>query len=100
MREWNLVYSYDYTTTSFAKKVYTPSPDSQGAEVGHWGPITVNVTSWTDNQIVVSGFTGDYYDYGPPYDWTLEPGDSVTIFVWNPQNDVGPATFSVTVGSE
>ncbi|HTV43320.1 MAG TPA: choice-of-anchor tandem repeat GloVer-containing protein [Candidatus Sulfotelmatobacter sp.] len=55
--------------------------------------VTLNVTSWTANQIVISGFTG-YYGFGY---WTLEPGDNLTIAVWNPQTGVGPATYSVTV---
>ena len=60
--------------------------------------VTLNVTSWTDNQIVISGFTG-YYGYGPPFNWFLEPGDNLTIAVWNPQTGIGPAMYYVTVGS-
>jgi Protein of unknown function (DUF642) len=48
---------------------------------------TLNVTSWTDNQIVVAGFGGQ----------TPNAGDRVLVLVWNAQTGKGPATKAVTV---
>ncbi len=55
--------------------------------------ITLNVTSWTNTQITISGFTGAY---GAGY-WVLSPNDAVTISVWNAQSGSGPANLSSTV---
>lgn len=57
--------------------------------------VTLSISSWTDTQIVVSGFTGDYGDNN----WTLNDGDQVTVSVWNPQTDAGPDSCWMTVGS-
>ncbi len=54
--------------------------------------VTLKVQSWTDNQIVISGFDGDYVG-----GWKLNPGDQLTISVWNPQTGTGPATKSTSV---
>jgi translation initiation factor IF-1 len=53
----------------------------------------VDVESWTDTEIVVSGFSGDYGRNG----WKLNPGDMVEVAVWNPQSGVGPALYRVKV---
>ena len=45
---------------------------------GDW--VTVDVKKWTNTEIVVSGFGGDY-DGG----WSLANGDKVEIDVWNAQ---------------
>jgi len=50
--------------------------------------VTLNVTSWSDSKIDVAGFTGGWGEYN----WTLQKGDHLTINVWNPQTDSGPAT--------
>lgn len=47
----------------------------------------VDVESWTDTEIVISGFSGDYGLHG----WKLTAGDDLEIGVWNPQTGVGPA---------
>ena len=57
--------------------------------------VTLNVTSWTDSQIVIQGFTGDYGQNN----WVLNPGDKIQVSVWNAQSDAGPATQTVTVGA-
>src|SRR3984885_10647515 len=57
--------------------------------------VTLNVTSWTDSQIVIQGFTGDYGQNN----WVLNPGDKIQVSVWNPQSNAGPATQTVTVGA-
>ena len=56
--------------------------------------VGLNISSWTDNQIVVNGFG---YAYGW-YNWYLTNGDHVTINVFNPQTGSGPAAFTSTVG--
>ncbi len=52
---------------------------------GCWGGcndwVTVNVKRWTPNEIVISGATGSYGSLG----WTFNPGDMVTVSVWNAQ---------------
>jgi hypothetical protein len=50
-----------------------------------YGPCTttLNVSSWTDNQIVITEFTG--------YGQYPKSGDLVNFFIWNPQTGRGPA---------
>jgi hypothetical protein len=55
--------------------------------------LTLVVASWSDPQIVVSGFGSQY---GSP--WKLRVGDLVTFQVWNPQSGSGPSNYFVTVG--
>ena len=59
----------------------------------NWDEVMLDVESWTDDQIVVTGFSGDYGKNG----WKLTAGDQVDVAVWNPQNGVGPAIFRTTV---
>jgi hypothetical protein len=63
--------------------------------------VTLDVTSWTDTQITVAGFTGDYGapPYSVPYNWTLNDGDTVDIQIWNAQTGAGPAQFNAVVGA-
>ncbi|MCL4498605.1 MAG: IPT/TIG domain-containing protein [Deltaproteobacteria bacterium] len=42
--------------------------------------VTINVSSWTNSEIVINGFTGSYGG-----GWSFEPGDQVEVMVWNPQ---------------
>jgi hypothetical protein len=60
---------------------------------GDW--INLNVSQWTDKQIVIKGFTGAY----GLSEWKLNAGDKLTISVWNAQGGSGPATYNVTVSS-
>lgn len=65
-----------------------------GRVVPHnWDEVMLDVDSWTDDQIVISGFSGDYGKNG----WKLTEGDEVEIAVWNPQSGVGPARYRVHV---
>jgi hypothetical protein len=50
--------------------------------------VWLDVTSWSDDKIVITGFTGDY---GQSY-WKLKKHDQLEINVWNWQTDSGPAT--------
>jgi len=53
--------------------------------------VGVTVSSWTDNQIKITGFN----NYGNS--WVFQPGDKVIISVWNPQTHAGPTQFTTTV---
>jgi tetratricopeptide (TPR) repeat protein len=57
--------------------------------------VTLKVTSWTESEIVLEGFTGYYGTQ-----WSLSGGDSVRIQVWNVQTQRGPATITTTVSPE
>jgi DNA-binding winged helix-turn-helix (wHTH) protein len=59
----------------------------------NWDEVMVDVQSWTDNEIVISGFSGDYGRNG----WRLAAGDDLEIAVWNPQSGEGPAMFHTKV---
>ena len=48
---------------------YSPTPDVVG----------VGFSSWTDTQIVFTGFVGSYGSQN----WTINPGDNLTITIWN-----------------
>ncbi len=55
--------------------------------------VTINVTRWTDSEIVVTGFAGAY----GRNDWVLNSSDKIEIAVWNPQTGAGPALFHLNV---
>jgi DNA-binding winged helix-turn-helix (wHTH) protein len=59
----------------------------------NWDEVMVDVESWTDNEIVISGFSGEYGRRG----WQLAVGDDLEIAVWNPQSEAGPAIFHTRV---
>lgn len=55
--------------------------------------VTLNVISWSDTQIVISGFTGHYGTQG----WMLYAGDAIKIQVWNAPSKGEPANYTTTV---
>jgi len=58
-----------------------------GWDAGHAGAaVTLAVSSWTNTQIVLSGFSGSYGSHG----WCISPGDQLSIRVWNAQNREWP----------
>lgn len=65
----------------------------------HWNAgwninlVHLNVTKWVDSQVVIHGFTGSY---GALF-WSLQPGDQLAIYIWNPQTRQGPAIYNTTV---
>lgn len=71
---------------------------------GHWAAgriidrnpddVTLSVASWTDAEIVVTGFFGAYGQNG----WKLNPGDEIDVAVWNPQTGAGPAIYTLVCG--
>ncbi|MFZ0479542.1 MAG: winged helix-turn-helix domain-containing protein [Terriglobales bacterium] len=61
----------------------------------NWDEVMLDVESWKDDEIVISGFSGDYGKNG----WKLTEGDELEIAIWNPQNGVGPARYRVSVAS-
>jgi len=64
-------------------------------EAGHVGDaVTLNVAHWTDTEIEVTGFGGEY-GMGT---WVLNAGDHITVRVWNAQTGAGPAAYDLVVG--
>lgn len=73
--------------------------DVQGNGTGWWragcpdqyGPCTttLRISRWTDNEIVVTGFTGNSQ--------YPQSGDLVSFFIWNPQTGRGPAAAAAMV---
>ena len=61
----------------------------------NWDAVTLDVESWQDTQIVISGFSGAY---GSSH-WQLAKGDKIEIAVWNPQTARGPAIYHVAVSA-
>src|SRR5579872_2395055 len=57
--------------------------------------VTLIVHLWTDNKIVLGGFSGAYGTDG----FTVNLGDNEQISVFNPQTSAGPATANITVGA-
>ena len=55
--------------------------------------VTLNVTSWSDTKIVISGFTGQYGNQG----WVLYSGDSIQITLWVAPDLTRPITYRTTV---
>ncbi|MBV9333237.1 MAG: hypothetical protein JO146_04455 [Candidatus Eremiobacteraeota bacterium] len=55
--------------------------------------VTLDVTSWSNKKIVITGFTGGYGESG----WVLNKGDNLTVNVWNAQNGNGPGTINTKV---
>lgn len=50
--------------------------------------VWLDVTQWSDNKIVITGFTNQYGQEN----WVLNAGDRLEVDVWNPQDGSGPAT--------
>jgi hypothetical protein len=61
----------------------------------NWDEITLNVKSWHDKQIVVSGFSGAYGSGA----WKLSPGDQIEVAIWNPESASGPAIYHLVVSA-
>jgi CRISPR/Cas system CMR-associated protein Cmr3 (group 5 of RAMP superfamily) len=57
--------------------------------------VGLNVTSWSDKQIVLGGFTGGYGEGT----WTLKTGDVLLLEVWNAPTGSGPAVCQMVVGA-
>jgi hypothetical protein len=81
--------------TSNYLSVNDASDSNWQAGYGHdW--VTMSVSVWTDNQIVITGFSGTYGTYG----WVYHTGDTVVISIWNPQSGIGgtgAAQYSLVV---
>jgi protein involved in polysaccharide export with SLBB domain len=59
------------------------------------GAVTLAVSSWTDTQIVLTGFSGSYGTDAR----CIKPGDSLYVKVWNAQTGTGPAYYPITASS-
>ena len=55
--------------------------------------VTLDVKSWDDKAIIISGFSGAYGSG----EWKLNVGDEIEVAVWNPQSGRGPATYHLVV---
>ena len=53
-------------------------------------PVTANVSSWTNTQIVISGLAGAYGTNG----WVINPGDTLLVDVANVPTGVAAAAFN------
>jgi hypothetical protein len=60
--------------------------------LGNADGVTVDVTSWSDGEIVLGGL-GGIYGAGVLNRYVLSPGDTIEIGVWNPQTGAGPAYY-------
>jgi eukaryotic-like serine/threonine-protein kinase len=58
--------------------------------------VTCGISSWTDNEITFSGYTGDYGQYN----YVVTEGDEIEVQVWNPQSGKGPAICQIVAGSD
>jgi len=56
--------------------------------------VALVVSSWTDKQIVLGGFSGPY---GTNH--CVRPGDHLSISVWNAQTSTGPAVYKLVASS-
>jgi hypothetical protein len=56
--------------------------------------VTCDISSWANQKIIFSGFTGVYGQNG----WAISAGDQIEIQVWNPQSGEGPSTYEVVAG--
>jgi hypothetical protein len=77
---------------------YIDLVDSTGTSwyAGHTGnTVTLAVSSWSDTQIVLTGFSGNYGSYG----YCIRPGDQLSVKVWNAQTGDGPAVYPITASS-
>lgn len=61
--------------------------------------VTLIVNSWTNDKIVLGGFSGGWGG-PPPYHYILNKGDTVQIAVFDAQTASGPAQVTVTVVGE
>ncbi len=71
----------------------TASPPWQAGYAPYNDTVTLIVQKWTDTQIVLGGFSGQWGGFN----YVLTVGDSEQIEVWNPQTGAGPAEFTTTV---
>ena len=64
-----------------------------GYESSNPNLVTLKVKKWSNKEIVVAGFTGDYGQGC----WTLNSGQPIEINVWNAQTQSGPASWNGTI---
>jgi hypothetical protein len=82
-----------FNGTSKFLRIHDNTANWEAGYSGDW--ININVSQWTDTQIVIKGFTGAY----GLSEWKFNAGDKLTISVWNAQGGSGPAIYNATVGS-
>jgi hypothetical protein len=74
----------------------TANPGWQAGYAPYNDTVTLIVTSWQNDKIVLGGFSGGWGEYN----YILTVGDSEQVEVWNAQSGEGPSTVYVTVGTE
>jgi hypothetical protein len=57
--------------------------------------VTLSVSSWSDSQIVLTGFSGAYGTGS----WCIKPGDQLSVRVWNALSGKGPAVYPIVAAS-
>ena len=58
--------------------------------------VTLNVTRWTNNEVIIKGFRGEYGKNG----WVFNPGDAVQVELASPSQPASgnfPATLDLTI---
>ncbi len=60
--------------------------------------IGIYITSWSDTQIVLTGFGSSELGTNGAKQWNIAAGDPLVVRVWGP-NENGPAQYSATVGN-
>lgn len=93
-RGFGLHVAYSHTDSPFLAIRDETGDWSAGRMVPYnWDEIMLDVESWTNEEIVITGFSGKYGLNG----WRLADGDELEIRVWNPQSGTGPARFKAVV---
>ena len=60
--------------------------------------VNINVASWTDTNIVITGFSGLAFNtFANAYQYQFQAGDQLRVVVENPQTQSGFATNTVTI---
>ena len=62
--------------------------------LGQTNAIKLNISQWTDGEIIISGFSGTY---GQTY--SLNVGDKISISIWNVPSGTGPASYQIVCGA-
>ena len=75
----------------------TPTPTCPTTTSGWCDWVTLDVSSWSDSSITITGFGGQYGDQNQYFDWSLRVGDTIDILIANAQSGAGPADYKLRV---
>lgn len=94
-RGFGLHVPYSHTDSPFLAIRDETGDWAAGRMVPHnWDEVMLDVESWANDEIVLTGFSGDYGLKG----WKLTSGDKLEVRIWNPESGLGPARFLLVVG--